>query len=205
MLSCHNISYNRNNKLIFKNLGFTIGAQSALIINGANGSGKTTLLKIITGIIPPTKGTITWNKQNIFEDYEYYKSSLVYIGHQNTLEYSLTVKENLKFWAELYDGKDKLEAAIYYFGLEKLLELKYSKLSAGWKKRVVLTKLLLSDAGLWLLDEPMVNLDENSIFLLFNLINTFCEREGIVIITSNQEIKLLNADKLCIKDFTSNQ
>ena len=206
MLTCHNIACTRNNRLLFKNLGFTIGAQGLLIISGANGSGKTTLLKIITGIIATNTGTITWNKKKILEDYKYYKSSMIYIGHQNALNHSLTVKTNLEFWAGLFGIKERLMAAVHYFKLDRVLELEYHKLSAGWKRRIALAKLLISDAGLWLLDEPTANLDKECTNLLLNLINIFCEREGIVIMTSNQDMRhmgqvISHADRLYIEDF----
>ena len=206
MLICHNITCSRNSKLLFKNLGFAIGAQGLLIIRGANGSGKTSLLKIITGIIAPDTGTVTWNKKNIFADYGHYKSSTIYIGHQNALNHSLTVRANLEFWAALFGAEERLAAAIHYFKLDRVLELEYHKLSAGWKKRTALAKLLISDAGLWLLDEPTANLDKECTNLLLDLVNTFCEREGIVIMTANQDMQhmaqdIRYADKLYIEDF----
>ena len=201
MLTCNNLSLNRGNKNIFSNLGFSLQNGACLIVKGSNGSGKTSLLKTIATILKPQKGEIFFNEINIESALDEYCYLTEYIGHEEALDEGLTVSENLNFWAEIYNTGLIITAAIRTFALEEVADLPVKKISKGMKRKVILSKLLLSHAKIWLLDEPLVNLDSLGIETLHNIISAKCSQGGIVIISTNQETKLKTPLTLEIEDY----
>lgn len=97
MLTVDNITYYKNQQLIFKNLGFSLGLGSALILSGSNGSGKTTLLKTIAGLCRQSSGQILWNNEDVQNFLPEFFADINYIGHKNFLKPKLTVEQNLSF------------------------------------------------------------------------------------------------------------
>ena len=184
MLSCHNLTLQNDLKIVFRNVGFTALPGSLIVIEGSNGSGKSSLLRMITGRITDHGGEITWNKINIFSDIQAFNSNTTYIGHGNALKSELTVLQNLKFWNSLRGLKEMLSPGVSYFNLEEILHTEVGLLSAGWRRKVELTKLLLTSSSLWLLDEPEVNLDAHSRELLLNLVIAKTQSQGVVIVAS---------------------
>ncbi len=203
MLTCFNLSCERNNKIIFSSLGFTLGEGSCLTIRGKNGSGKTSLLKMIAGLLPPIKGNILWNDQDISKIPYEFSSQMVYLGHKNALNNDLNTEENLKFWALFYNNIELLELAIKFFNLEKIRKEKISVLSNGWQRRIALSRIMLANAKLWLLDEPFTNLDEQAIEIILTLIASRCDSKGIVIITHHGENILPFGDNIKLDEYTN--
>jgi heme exporter protein A len=201
MLTVNSITHYKNQQLIFKDLGFSLGLGSALVLSGKNGVGKTTLLKTIAGLCRQDQGEILWNNENVQKFYPEFCADINYIGHKNFLKPKLTVWQNLSFYAQISDTEILLPAAIKYFSLEEILEKPVYQLSSGWQKKVMLAKLLYSPAAIWLLDEPTVNLDKEAKERLFNLVSTRIKDGGIVIIATHDEIFAPIAGKIYLEDF----
>lgn len=202
MLTVDNLSFYKNHKKIFSNLGFSVAPQSVLIITGKNGSGKTTLLKILAGITKQTSGKLFWSDIDVEEIRDQFNGDLQFLGHKNFLKPELTVLENLQFYAKLQDTEILLPSALKFFNLEEIADKKTKTLSAGWQKRVMLAKLLCCPATIWLLDEPTSNLDKAGKEKLKGLIETKVnEGGGLVIITSHDEFLSDVGAKLNIEDF----
>lgn len=201
MFTVNNVSYFRNNRQVFKNVGFSAGLGSCLLLVGGNGIGKTSLLRIIAGLAKPTSGELLWNGQNIQGLRSDFNSDMCYLGHKNFAKSELTVLENLQFFAGVSNSEILIPSAIRYFGLEEVVNKKMDKLSMGWQKRVLLSKLLCCPATFWLLDEPSNNLDKQGKELLFNLINVRVKEGGIVIAATHDEILFNLGSKFCLEDF----
>lgn len=201
LLTINNITHYKGKQLIFKDLGFTVGLGSGIVLTGANGSGKTTLLRSMAGFTNLTQGNILWNNQDIKEFYPDFSSDISYIGHKNFLKQKLSVLNNLSFYAQLCGTEILLPAAIRYFSLEDILEKPVSQLSSGLQKKVLLSKLLCCPSTIWFLDEPTVNLDKNSKELLFNLISIKIKESGIVIIATHDETFFPLGNRVCLEDF----
>lgn len=202
MLTINNLSFNRDSRIIFNNLAFSLGTASALIIRGKNGCGKSSLLKIIAGIYEPNEGEILWGNENINNFRDDFNSDLQYIGHKNFLKPELTIYENLKFFAQIHNTEMALNSALDFFDLTKYQNYLVKNLSAGWQQKILLAKLLACPATIWLLDEPSNNLDNNNKKILYNLIKNRLRDQGLVIITTHDEMFFDLGPQLHLEDFT---
>ncbi|MFT6077765.1 MAG: heme exporter protein A, partial [Rickettsiales bacterium] len=117
MLTLNSITVHKNQQIIFKNLGFSCGLGSCLILSGQNGSGKTTLLKTIAGLCCPSSGSILWNDEDVQNFHSDFTYDINYIGHKNFLKPQLSVLQNMLFYADISNTRIALPSAIKYFGL----------------------------------------------------------------------------------------
>ena len=131
------------------------------LIYGENGSGKTSLLRALAGLTPPQAGKVAWRGVDVAEDPETWRGRLAWLGHLEGLKGDLTVVENLLFAERLRGGEagDRLDGALVAFDLTGLAAREVRTLSAGQRRRTALARILLSQAPLWLLDEPLNALD----------------------------------------------
>src|SRR5262245_53325852 len=153
----------RGGREVFAGLGFAVGGGEALLVTGRNGAGKSTLLRLIAGLVRPVGGRLALTggdgERSIAEQAHY-------LGHLDALKLSLTVGENLRFWA-CYLGAAKpadgvINAALAAVGLDALTELPAAYLSAGQRRRLSIARLLAVKQPLWLLDEPTSALDREA-------------------------------------------
>lgn len=187
-LSVSGLRYSRGGAILCESLSFTLKAGELKVIRGANGSGKSTLLQILAGLRKPDVGSIVWEGVTLTE-HPGYPMLVCYVGHRHGMRPTLSVLDNLSFWARMYDSEMLLAAAINYFDLDALVHVPFEALSAGWKQRVNLARLILTPAPLWLLDEPSSNLDALGIELLQSLMSTRLERGGMVVMASHARIE----------------
>ena len=159
------LAVERGGRIIFTNIGFRLGAGEALLVTGPNGAGKSSLLRAIAGLLPLAKGRISVapGSENRLPELCHY------VGHADALKPSLTVYENLAFWAAFLGkgtaaggGASQIEAALAQLGLARIADLPSAYLSAGQKRRVALARPLAVPRPLWLLDEPGTALDAAS-------------------------------------------
>ena len=193
MLEISNLACTRGDHLLFSGLNFSLSAGELLQVQGANGSGKTTLLRTLCGFMMPTEGEIRWRGQNIRQLGEEYFAEMIYLGHLNAIKDELNALENLRISAGLAgcEVNDKeFKAALRHMGLRGRETLPVKVLSQGQRRRVALARLLLSDALLWILDEPLTALDVGAIGLMQELIATHLAKNGMVIYTTHQPLEV---------------
>jgi len=185
----------RGERTLFTGLELQISAGEWLHVRGENGIGKTSLLRLLAGLSIPAAGTIFWNNQSISTDLSEYRRNLLFLGHRDSLKEDLTALENLSI-ATALDGlavsEDEILLALHRFGLRGREDLPIHCLSAGQKRRVLLARLLLRKAKLWILDEPFNALDVRAIEMLSELIGEHIAGGGMAIMTSHQEIPMPN-------------
>ena len=193
ILEIISINLSRNKKIIFKNFCLKIINSAIITLIGRNGSGKTSLLEMITGLLKPESGIIRINKINIEDIGERKRDQFIYIPYEDALKENLTINENLQIWANLasIDLSEKLfEKSLNYFSLSKIKHVLVSKLSQGQKKKIALTKLLLTNCSLWILDEPFNSLDKESIEILKKLFLSHKKNGGVILFASHIDIKI---------------
>ncbi len=201
MLTIENLSLSRDNKKIFSEVGLSICIGSTLVITGKNGSGKSSLLKILAGITKADSGKILWGKEDIENFRADFYGDMQFIGHKNFLKQELTIAENLRFYSRLSGTEIAIPSALRFFGLEDFADEKVKKFSAGWQKKIMLAKLMACPATIWLLDEPSNNLDREGKELLYNLIQMRSKEDGLVLLTTHDEMFFNLGPKLNIEDF----
>ena len=113
----------------------------------------------------------------------------VYLGHKRGLTPSMSVLDNVAFWAKASGHPELTDAALHYFELADIPNVAVESLSAGWQQRVALTRLITMPSGVWLLDEPTSNLDAEGINLLHSLVQTRLEQGGIVLIATHLQLQ----------------
>ena len=192
--SIHNLECTRQNNMLFRGLNFSIKDGDLLQINGANGSGKSSLLQICSGLIEPTAGEILWENKNI-NKYRYeFQSNILYLGHSNAIKAALTVEENMRIIHSLTGEKANIDYSeiLNTMGMTGMNEILVSRLSAGQKRRVGLTRLYMAKSKLWFLDEPFNALDKKGKKIIENIVINHCNDGGIVLFTTHQKMEINN-------------
>lgn len=202
MLTLEQISISHSEKKLLRGVGASLLPGGVLLVRGDNGIGKTSLLKTIVGLRPPEYGAIYYNQVNIQNALSEYHQLLVYVGHGSPLKEQLTVEENMCYWAGVYNHELCLEAAMHCLSLTKWRQHTIKSLSQGWRQRVKLSRLLLANAKLWLLDEPTINLDAQGMQILQQLVDVHTSQGGMaVIVTNNDALKFARMGFLMLEDF----
>jgi len=175
---------------LFKNISFELNSGEILKISGANGSGKTSLLKILAGLNSAESGKLSINNNKV-GSYDY-QSDIFYLGHLPALSPELHCKENLDYLTQLNNisSNKALDEALINVGLNNFENEYVVNLSAGQKRRVVLSALFIIQAKVWLLDEPFTALDNDGINVIEAQITKHCNDGGICILTTHQQCSL---------------
>jgi heme exporter protein A len=188
-LACH-----RGGRDVFSGLGFAVASGEALTITGRNGAGKSSLLRAITGLVRIVRGRIVLEggdpELTVAEQAHY-------LGHQDALKPSLTVGENLSFWAGfLGAGIPDIRPALVAVGLDELADLPAAYLSAGQRRRLSLARLLAVKRPIWLLDEPTSTLDASSQERLAGFMDAHLKEGGIILAATHATLGLSGAKEL---------
>jgi heme exporter protein A len=180
----------RGDRRLFHDLSLTLSPGEVLQVEGENGAGKTSLLRILAGLGQPASGEVRWRGIPIARQREAYGRALLYLGHLGALKEELTGLENLLTDARLAGwpamDRARVMAALERMGLQRVAALPVRVLSAGQRRRTALTRLLLSPAPLWVLDEPLNALDANAVVQLTDLLQSHTAQGGTVVLTSHQ-------------------
>src|ERR1700761_7704133 len=182
-LACH-----RGGRDVFTGLGFAVASGEALIVTGRNGAGKSSLLRTIVGLVRLAGGKLTLEggdpELTIAEQAHY-------LGHQDALKPSLTVGENLRFWAGFFGTRiPDVAPTLAAVGLDALVDLPAAYLSAGQRRRLSIARLLAVKRPIWLLDEPMSTLDAGAQERLGALMRTHLAEGGLILAATHGPLGL---------------
>ena len=194
VLTADDVAVFRGERLVFRDLSLTVPAGGALVLTGPNGSGKSTLLRLLAGLVRPAAGRVCWDGTDAADDPAGHGRHVAYLGHQDAVKPGLTAAENLRFAASL-SGRP-ISAALSAVGLETLADLPARMLSAGQKRRLALSRLVLSPGKLWLLDEPTLGLDSGSIERFGGLLAAHRASGGVMVAATHVALPLPAAAQL---------
>ena len=189
MIIVKDLSVERLDKKIFENINLSLTPGDITILKGRNGSGKTTLLKTILNIIEPSFGSIYWKgkllKKNLYDFYNH----VTYISDKTSSLKKLTVKDNINIWNKIFlsnINNSQIEIALKTLKLENYLNHKVGTLSLGETKKLEFLRLIIENKKVWILDEPLSSLDEDSVELIKQTFEDHVNKEGSIIFSSHQ-------------------
>ena len=193
-LSAIDLACRRGGRDVFAGVNFSIASGEALTISGRNGAGKSSLLRMIVGLVRVAGGRVTLEdgdpELTVGEQSHY-------LGHQDALKPSLSVGENLWFWAGYFGAADAdIGKALAAVGLDALAELPGAYLSAGQRRRLSIARLLAVRRPIWLLDEPTSTLDTVAQGRLSDFMRAHLSGGGLVLAATHAAIGLESAKRL---------
>jgi heme exporter protein A len=194
----------RGGRQVFAGISFAVTAGEVLVISGPNGAGKTSLLRMVAGLLRVEAGHIELTggdpDRTVAEQAHF-------LGHQDALKPSLSVAENLRFWARYLgegdaagqaqvspsppaesaaarterDEPKTVVLALAAVGLDELADLPAGYLSAGQRRRLSIARLLAIKRPIWLLDEPTAALDMAAQARLAELMRMHVSGGGLIL------------------------
>jgi heme exporter protein B len=184
-LSVDRLACRRAGRLIFRDLSFSVGPGEALAVTGRNGAGKSSLLAILAGRLQPEEGAAAAEEAGE----RGLPECLHFVGHRDGLKTALTAQENLAFARDfLGDPAFPPEEALEAVGLAHAARIPVGYLSAGQRRRVALSRLLVAHRPLWLLDEPTSALDAASRDVLRGLMGDHLAAGGLIVAATHQDL-----------------
>ena len=189
MLQVDDLAVSRGGLTVLEGVGFALAQGQLLILRGPNGVGKTTLLRTLAGLQPAFAGRVALDQDQ-----------LTYCGHADGLKATLTVAENLAFWAAVH-GQSQIEPALVAMNLTALRARRAADLSAGQKRRLGLARLMVTGRKIWLMDEPTVSLEAASVALFGAMLRLHLAQGGAAIVATHIDLGLPEAQVLDLSPF----
>ena len=189
MLQVKNLSCERGNRELFRDLSFEVSQGVALRVRGLNGSGKTTLLRILAGLHQEFEGDVVWEEEHC----------PLYIGHRRGLKALMSARENLLWSAAINGQKTKLsevDEALRQVSMGGYIDIACGSMSEGQRGRVSLARLFLLNNPVWILDVPFNAIDSAGIQCLVESIKKHLSSGGILVLSSHVEVPLTNLQEL---------
>ena len=191
LIETYNLTKKYGKKLALNKVDLKVDRGQLVAYLGTNGAGKSTTINILTGLLKPTSGTITYAKD--------LKIGVVF--QNSVLDDVLSVKDNLNLRAQMYHdiSKNWLEQLIDLIGIRKFLNQKYGTLSGGQKRRVDIARALIDRPNILFLDEPTTGLDLQTRIVIWNLLQKLQKEQGLTIfLTTHYLEEAENADQMYI-------
>lgn len=188
-LRVDDLSCARGGVPLLEGLSFSVGRGQVVVLRGPNGCGKTTLLRTLAGLQPMLAGCVSAPPE-----------AIAYAAHADGLKATLSVAENLAFWAAVHGTRD-IEGALAAMNLGALRARAAQNLSAGQKRRLGLARLLVTGRPVWVLDEPTVSLDAASVALFAAVMRAHLSSGGLAVIATHIDLGLDEARELDLRGF----
>ncbi|WP_296763565.1 heme ABC exporter ATP-binding protein CcmA [Sediminimonas sp.] len=180
-LTVRDLGVARGGVPVLEGVSFAVSAGEVLILRGPNGIGKTTLLRTVAGLQPPIGGRIGLERE-----------AMAYAAHADGIKATLSVRENLEFWADVFATGD-IGPALDAFELDALADRPAGGLSAGQKRRLGLARMVVTGRPVWVLDEPTVSLDVQAVGLFAAAVRAHLAGGGLALMATHIDLGLEEA------------
>ena len=193
MILVKDLSIERSSKKIFENVNLSLGSGKIILLKGKNGSGKTTLLKALLNLIEPSSGSIYWKGKLLKKNLYNFFNHVTYIADRTSSLRKLSVQENIKIWKKIFlsnISNSQVENILKTLKLDIYLDQKVNSLSFGETKKLEFLRLIIENKKIWILDEPLSNLDNESIDVIAQTFEDHLSKEGSIIFSSHQESEI---------------
>lgn len=191
LIETHNLTKNYGNRPALNGVDLKIGKGQLIAFLGTNGAGKSTTINILTGLLKPTSGTISY-AANL-------KIGVVF--QTSVLDDKLSVKANLYLRARMYKefSSEWLEELVNLMGIRRFLHQKYGTLSGGQRRRVDIARSLVNRPDILFLDEPTTGLDLQTRLVIWQLLQKLQKEQGLTIfLTTHYLEEAESADQMYI-------
>ncbi len=178
LLDAKNLSVFRGERLVFRNVSFSLKAGGILLLRGANGAGKSSLLRALAGLTPLAAGSLLWDGAEALADLPTHAARIAWLGHLDAVKLALTPAEHVG------------AAALAAVGLERYAALPARLLSSGQKRRLAIARVVASGRPLWLLDEPTTGLDAASVAQFCALCRGHAAGGGMMVASTHLDLDL---------------
>ncbi|EON94012.1 cytochrome c biogenesis protein CcmA [Marinobacter lipolyticus SM19] len=200
LLQAVNLQCERDDRMLFRDLSFSILPGTLTRVEGPNGSGKTTLLRILAGLNDAWSGDLLWLGESRSYQRDEFVRNMLYIGHRPGIKPLLTPMENLR---ALMAGRkavsdDLLRQALTGTGLAGFEDVPCRRLSAGQQRRVALARLLIADEPLWILDEVFTAIDIDGVAALETLLVQRARDGGAIVVTTHHDLQLPSMQRITL-------
>ena len=186
-IETNDLSVSRGNQLLFENLSSTITNHDTVLVRGDNGIGKTSLLEAISGLLAYSSGDI---KIFISKHRTSLKNLIAYQPSSSYCKTHLTTKEELNFWANIYNNSSVVDDVLKFVKLQSTFNLQTQNLSTGQRKRLEIAKVIVTQKPVWIFDEPYAGMDDNGVELIDTVLKDHVIRGGIAILASHKHTKI---------------
>ena len=193
MLTVMSLEVWRGEARLLRDLNFELPRGHTALITGANGSGKTSLLRVLAGLAVPAAGRVEWSGTSVQRLEPEARSDIAYVGHLDGLKRELSVEENLEFCRRFWNGRDAIGQVLEELRLRSFRRRAVRRLSAGQRRRVALGCMWLKPARLWLLDEPLANLDSKGVAVVLEWLKRHNADGGIAVVSTHEPRRLAGA------------
>ena len=199
-LSLHDLELWRGDYCVCTDLTVAAHPGQLLHLRGSNGAGKASLIRVLAGLALAEAGEVRFGGEPVTGNMTAYRAVVSYVGHSNGIKRELTPLENLRVTARLAlkPSSSGPESALERVGLAAHVNRFSGELSAGQRRRTALARLLVTNAPIWFLDEPLVSLDHAGAGLVEELIREHLRRGGITVLATHQPIDLAGLDVVAV-------
>ncbi len=199
MLLIQNLALHRSKKIIFENVNISLSTGKIIILKGKNGSGKTSLIKTILNLFEPSAGSIYWKGKPLDKNLYNFYSNLTYIADKTSSIKQISVYENIKIWKKMFLSNvnlNQIDNILSILNLDNFAHAKVNSLSLGEIKKLELLRLIIENKKIWILDEPLTNLDSNSIEIISQTFADHSKNNGCILFSSHQDANLRASEEI---------
>ena len=189
LLNLDSVSKRFGFRNILNNINFSLDTGEFVMLIGNNGAGKSTLLRIISSLMKPSHGEITFRGTKQKDSLLEWLQIMGSITHENRLYADLNSKDNLRLYGTLYGVEQlnsKIDDVLAKIDLSHVAQLPVRNFSSGMTKRLMIGRLMLCQPEILILDEPYTGLDQHSFRWFQKYLKEFHQQGGTVLMVTHQ-------------------